>query len=79
MAVSKAVSGDFFDASAENMGGEYFCTGTLLCLLFLLFVKNCFSMIASLWARKPYYHFSAGRQIIIAMLQHVGKLYFSSW
>lgn len=78
--VSTAVLGNCFGASAEKMGGEYFCTGIILRLLFLLFVKNCFSMIASFWARKPHYHFSDGRQImIIAMLQCIGKFQFLSW
>lgn len=80
MVVSTAVLGNYFGASAEMMGSEYFCTCTLLRLLFLLLVKNCFSMIASFWARKPHYDFPAGRQImIIAMLQCIGKLHFSSW
>lgn len=80
MIVSTAVSRNYLGASAEKMGGEYFCTCALLHLLFVLFVKNCFSVIASFWVRKPHYHYSAGRQImVIALLHCVVKLCFSSW
>lgn len=47
MVVSTAGLGNYFGTTAEKMGGDYLCRGAVLRLLFLLFVKNCFSMIAS--------------------------------
>lgn len=68
--VSTAVLGNYFGSSTVKMGGQYLSTWALLCLLFLLFVKNCFSIIIPCWTRKPHYHFSSGRQfMIVAVLQ----------
>lgn len=51
MFANRALLGNCFGASAGKMGGEYFCRGTLLLLLFLVFTKNYFSVLASFWAR----------------------------
>lgn len=78
--ISTAVLGNYFGSSTAKMGGAYLYTCAVLCLLFLLHMKSCFSMITPCWARNPHYHFSSRRQfIIVAVFQWVSKLHLSSW